>query len=193
MPSTPCRLAGLSCLPNEEDHYGRSTCSRKEGSENKRAESSRQKSSADSTAKSGWQESSPNQEASSGCPESGRDSPAQARAERFRSIRSDSARPGDAGNKCTGYDSMVSRNSDAAVLDHELKEENSHDPSGPRIRCPLCRWSPRKEDHWSCTCGHQWNTFDTGGVCPACLHQWIDTQCLSCRRWSPHSDWYARN
>ena len=38
---------------------------------------------------------------------------------------------------------------------------------GPRIRCPLCAWSPGKEDRWFCICGHEWNTFDTGGVCPA--------------------------
>ena len=30
-------------------------------------------------------------------------------------------------------------------------------------------------------------------VCPACLHQWSETQCLSCSRWSPHSDWYAKS
>jgi hypothetical protein len=52
-------------------------------------------------------------------------------------------------------------------------------------------WSPRKEDEWFCTCGNEWNTFDTGGVCPACLHQWVETECLSCSRWSPHSLWYA--
>jgi hypothetical protein len=37
---------------------------------------------------------------------------------------------------------------------------------GPRIRCLLCGWSPRKDDRWMCSCGHRWNTFDTGGVCP---------------------------
>jgi hypothetical protein len=36
---------------------------------------------------------------------------------------------------------------------------------------PLCACSPRKDDLWSCTCGREWNTFDTGGVCPVCLHQ----------------------
>jgi len=69
----------------------------------------------------------------------------------------------------------------STVLDRE--EQKSTGPSGPRIRCPLCGWTPRKEDLWSCTCGHEWNTFDTGGVCPACLHQWNETQCLSCSRW----------
>jgi len=81
----------------------------------------------------------------------------------------------------------------STVLDRELDQEKSHDPSGSRIRCPLCGWSPRKEDKWLCTCGNEWNTFDTGGVCPACLHQWTETQCLSCSRWSPHSYWYAHS
>jgi hypothetical protein len=78
------------------------------------------------------------------------------------------------------------------ILDRELEQEQSHEPGGPRIQCPLCNWSPRKDDRWFCTCGHEWNTFDTGGVCPACLHQWTETQCLSCSRWSLHSGWYTR-
>src|SRR2546428_5539607 len=52
----------------------------------------------------------------------------------------------------------------SAVLDREIDQEKSLDPSGPLVRCPLCGWSPRKDDHWSCTCGHSWNTLDTGGV-----------------------------
>ncbi len=32
----------------------------------------------------------------------------------------------------------------------------------------------------SCDCGHLWHTFDTGGICPACLHRWTSTQCLKC-------------
>jgi hypothetical protein len=84
---------------------------------------------------------------------------------------------------------MCADSHDSTVLDRAL--ERDREPSGPRIRCPLCGWSPRKEDKWFCTCGHEWNTFDTGGVCPACLHQWTETQCLSCSRWVPHSLWYA--
>jgi hypothetical protein len=69
-------------------------------------------------------------------------------------------------------------------------DEQERGPLGPRIRCPRCGWTPTEKDLWSCACGHAWNTFDTGGVCPACLHQWTATQCLSCHEWSAHSDWY---
>jgi len=54
----------------------------------------------------------------------------------------------------------------SVVLDRDLDTEKSQGLSDPRIRCPFCGWSPRKEDRWSCDCGHEWNTFDTGGVCP---------------------------
>jgi len=82
------------------------------------------------------------------------------------------------------------------LLDPELgevvRDDEGRDRSGPRIRCPLCNWSPGRHDQWSCTCGHSWNTFDTGGVCPECLFQWKSTQCLACGRWSPHSEWYEQ-
>lgn len=60
----------------------------------------------------------------------------------------------------------------------------------PRIRCPRCRWQPRRDSRWVCTCGFGWNTFDTHGECPGCQHQWTVTQCLACERFSPHEDWY---
>jgi hypothetical protein len=74
--------------------------------------------------------------------------------------------------------------------DVETGSGQGNGPKGPRIRCPICDWTPRKEDQWMCSCRHIWNTFDTGGVCPACLHQWTATCCLSCHGWSAHSDWY---
>ena len=62
-----------------------------------------------------------------------------------------------------------------------------------RIRCPLCGWIPRPDSRWFCRCGRSWNTFDTGGVCPACLHQWTMTACPNCHKWSRHSDWYPKS
>lgn len=61
-----------------------------------------------------------------------------------------------------------------------------------RIQCPICTWQPERESRWMCSCSHVWNTFDTGGVCPACMLPWAYTACLSCGSWSPHSDWYRK-
>lgn len=58
--------------------------------------------------------------------------------------------------------------------------ERERGSSGSRIRCPLCGWSPRKDDRWFYACGYEWNAFESGGVCPACLHQWTETQYLFC-------------
>ncbi len=59
-----------------------------------------------------------------------------------------------------------------------------------KIACPKCDWEPEIYDVWQCSCGYIWNTFITGGRCPSCGIIWKDTQCLSCRKWSPHIDWY---
>lgn len=72
----------------------------------------------------------------------------------------------------------------------ETGSQNITSLRGPRIRCPRCDWQPGPNDVWSCICTCQWHTFDTGGICPQCLHQWTDTQCLACQAWSAHSDWY---
>ncbi len=37
----------------------------------------------------------------------------------------------------------------SVVLDREPDQEKSLDPSGPRIRCPLCGSSPRKPERES--------------------------------------------
>ena len=62
---------------------------------------------------------------------------------------------------------------------------------GQGIRCPRCRWRPHRLDRWGCRCGHSWNTFETRGRCPKCEYQWRNTQCLRCKEFSPHEDWYA--
>ena len=56
--------------------------------------------------------------------------------------------------------------------------------------CPKCKWEPKANSMWQCSCGHVWNTFDTAARCPKCHKVWKDTQCLSCLKWSPHLDWY---
>lgn len=81
-------------------------------------------------------------------------------------------------------------NENPRVLEPEVEQEKGTGPVGPKIRCPLCKWAPKKSSRWRCTCEHVWNTFETGGVCPACLKQWTETNCHACHRWSPHSDWY---
>jgi hypothetical protein len=77
------------------------------------------------------------------------------------------------------------------VLLPDTDRENGVGGGGRRIRCPRCGWEPGRDDRWTCTCLHVWNTFDTGGVCPGCGHTWDETQCLRCQAWSPHIDWYV--
>ncbi len=73
-----------------------------------------------------------------------------------------------------------------------------------RIRCPHCRWQPRRSDHWACCpagapehfeggCGTVWHTFDTRGLCPGCGYQWRHTMCLRCGQWALHQAWYEEN
>jgi hypothetical protein len=62
-----------------------------------------------------------------------------------------------------------------------------------RIRCPKCNWSPGSGDRWFCKCGHPWNTFSTGGVCPACGYKWTVTACQRCGEPSSHAEWYVQD
>jgi len=82
-------------------------------------------------------------------------------------------------------------NSSTVIEDEpEIGDAPGEPPFTPGIRCPLCGWRPGAKDRWYCKCGHSWNTFDTGGVCPGCLFQWMVTACLVCHKFSPHSAWY---
>jgi hypothetical protein len=61
------------------------------------------------------------------------------------------------------------------------------------IACPKCDWRPDHFAQWSCSCGRQWNTFETRGVCPRCSKQWKMAQCSTqdgCGEWSDHEEWY---
>ena len=75
------------------------------------------------------------------------------------------------------------------VLDEEKDEDVDQGRGG--VRCPRCGWRPGRHDLWMCSCLHSWNTFETGGVCPACDRRWADTQCPRCHAWSRHEDWYV--
>ncbi|MCW5962172.1 MAG: hypothetical protein KIS76_18575 [Pyrinomonadaceae bacterium] len=88
----------------------------------------------------------------------------------------------------------------SANSEKDLKQEPEKTGLG-RIRCPKCAWNPKKESRWYCMpagppefflngCGAVWNTFETGGRCPGCGHQWRWTTCLSCGKDSLHKDWY---
>jgi hypothetical protein len=83
------------------------------------------------------------------------------------------------------------RHTGPALDDPTFIEKLRHGPGGSRIRCPHCGWEPRREDKWACACLHEWNTFETGGVCPACQRQWVETQCPKCDAWSKHLEWYV--
>jgi hypothetical protein len=63
-------------------------------------------------------------------------------------------------------------------------------PDGRLIRCPKCLFQPSGDIRWNCRCGHAWNTFETGGKCPACRFQWEETVCPYCGEMSEHGAWY---
>src|SRR5687767_4560247 len=87
---------------------------------------------------------------------------------------------------------------------HNFPDGRDHFAAGTNVRnilnvnrrveifCPKCEYVPRRSDLWACepSCGCQWHTFDTCGVCPNCGKNWEDTQCPTCARWSPHVAWY---
>jgi hypothetical protein len=93
------------------------------------------------------------------------------------------------------------KKSEAPKIVTDEKTTPDRDTSTPRIRCPKCGWQPDRSSRWFCvsgpgpeppfeSCGTAWNTFDTGGRCPGCSHQWQWTTCLHCHEWSPHLEWY---
>jgi hypothetical protein len=91
------------------------------------------------------------------------------------------------------------RAADPVIVTTDEPDSHSEDD----IRCPLCQWRPAAHSRWCCEClgtpepffegcGTVWNTFDTGGRCPGCQHQWRWTTCLDCGVASLHDDWYRR-
>jgi hypothetical protein len=99
----------------------------------------------------------------------------------------------------TGSSTFADVSSEAQAMDEmstlsilSVNSASNHSPGNdrPSICCPLCGWVPTKGFLWTCSCGHQWDTFETGGVCPACAKRWNTTDCYRCHHSSPHADWY---
>jgi len=42
----------------------------------------------------------------------------------------------------------------SVVIDREPDQDKSLPPPALASAAPLCGWTPRKEDHWSCSRGH---------------------------------------
>ena len=60
-----------------------------------------------------------------------------------------------------------------------------------KIACPKCDWEPDGKPYWQCDhCQTAFDTFETTAICPQCRKQFRDTQCIACRKFSPHLDWY---
>ena len=59
------------------------------------------------------------------------------------------------------------------------------------ICCPKCEWEPDGRPYWHCDhCSTRFDTFETTAICPQCRKRFEETQCIQCREFSPHLDWY---
>ncbi len=63
-------------------------------------------------------------------------------------------------------------------------------PRHEGFACPSCRAAPLKGTYWRCDdCRQQFDTFEQGGVCPACGKQFAATACLECHNRHALPDW----
>jgi len=63
-------------------------------------------------------------------------------------------------------------------------------PRRPGFACPSCRAAPPLGVYWQCgACGHPFDTFESGAVCPQCGKQFATTACMDCREQHPMSEW----
>lgn len=63
-------------------------------------------------------------------------------------------------------------------------------PRRQGFACPSCRTAPPIGAIWRCNkCATQFDTFQTGGVCPQCAATFEKTTCLDCRQSNPIADW----
>lgn len=65
-------------------------------------------------------------------------------------------------------------------------------PRRPGFACPSCRSAPPIGPIWRCNkCDTQFDTFETGGVCPQCSARFERTTCLDCHQQAPLTEWQA--
>src|SRR5580704_8700008 len=63
-------------------------------------------------------------------------------------------------------------------------------PRRQGFACPSCRTAPPIGPIWRCNkCQAQFDTFQTGGVCPQCSERFDKTTCLDCRQSNPIAAW----
>jgi Zn-dependent protease len=62
-------------------------------------------------------------------------------------------------------------------------------PKHEQYHCPSCKQSPPAVPLWKCACGTQYDTFATGGACPACGRAFPATQCPRCGEAYPFALW----
>ena len=63
-------------------------------------------------------------------------------------------------------------------------------PRRQGFACPSCRTAPPVGPFWKCNhCETQFDTFETGGVCPQCSARFAKTTCLDCRKQSAIAEW----
>jgi Zn-dependent protease len=65
-------------------------------------------------------------------------------------------------------------------------------PRRQGFACPSCRSAPPVGPIWRCNkCQAQFDTFETGGVCPQCSARFERTTCLDCHQQAPLMEWQA--
>jgi Zn-dependent protease len=65
-------------------------------------------------------------------------------------------------------------------------------PRRQGFACPSCHTAPPVGPFWACThCRTQFDTFESGGVCPQCSARFATTTCLDCRTQSQIAEWQA--
>ncbi len=71
-----------------------------------------------------------------------------------------------------------------------LLRERETMPRRAGFACPSCGASPPMGMFWTCSnCGTQFDTFETGGVCPRCGRVFAVTSCADCGKASPIAQW----